>query len=139
MIDRTAYLTSLIGRPWSRERSCWALAQEIELDLFGRILPDITLPDALGWRWMMDTIASHPERERWCEVPPPPVPGLIAAPDGALVAMARADRAAHIGVWLAPERRVIHCDEAFGVQIEAAPALRAAGWNRLRFYEPVTD
>lgn len=139
MSHRTAFLTSLIGRPWSRERSCWHLAAEVQATLFGRDLPSVTLPAAPTWRWMMDTLATHPERARWREVAPPPVAGLITAPDGALVAMARADQAAHVGVWLAPERRIIHCDESFGVQAETPAALRAAGWNRLMFFEPATE
>ena len=135
-MDRSAYLTGLIGRPWSRERSCWHLAAEVQMALFGRDLPSVTLPADPTWRWMIGTLAAHPERARWREVPPAPLPGLITAPDGALVAMARADRAAHVGVWLAPERVVIHCDETFGVQADAPAALRAAGWNRLMFFEP---
>ena len=137
-MTRHTYLTSLIGRPWAPHASCWHLAVEVQRELFCRALPDVTLPDQPSWRWMIDAIAGHPERERWQEVAPPAVVGLINAPDGALVTMARADRAAHIGVWLAPERRVIHGDEAFGVQFETVPELRAGRWNRLRFYEPTT-
>ena len=136
-MDRAAYLTGLLGQKWTRERSCWHVAVEVQSALFGRTLPLVALPDDLTWRWMMETIDQHPERGHWREVPKPAMPGLINAPDGALVAMARAHRAAHIGVWLAPERRVIHCDETFGVQIESVPTLRASGWNQVRFFEPI--
>lgn len=139
MTDRSAYLTSLIGRPWSRESSCWHLAVEVQQALFGRNLPDVRLPDQPSWRWMIDTIEVHPERQNWRETAAAPVAGLIPAPDGALVAMARADRVAHIGVWLAPERLVLHCDETFGVLAESVATLRASGWGRVRFFEPATD
>ncbi|TSJ64616.1 hypothetical protein FO470_04985 [Starkeya sp. 3C] len=139
MIDRSAYLTSLIGRPWSRGYSCWHLAVEVQQALFGRNLPDVRLPDQPSWRWMIDTIEAHPERQKWRETAAAQVVGLITAPDGALVAMARADRVAHIGVWLAPERLVLHCDETFGVLAESVATLRASGWGRVRFFEPATD
>jgi hypothetical protein len=38
------------------------------------------------------------------------------ASDGALVLMAHLRFPAHIGVWLAPEGRVIHCSEQHGVR-----------------------
>ena len=69
----------------------------------------------------------------------PQANGLISAGDGALVLMARAQRAAHIGVWLLPEQGVIHCDQTSGVMFEDAATLRAAGWRKLMFYEPRSD
>ncbi|MCS0501374.1 hypothetical protein [Ancylobacter mangrovi] len=133
MSDRAAYLSSLLGRPWSPERSCWHVAREIEAALFGVDLPDHAVPDDPSWRWMIEAIAGDPERERWSEVHSPH-PHLVTAPDGALVAMGRADRAAHIGVWLAPERAVIHADQVLGTLMEDVPTLKAGGWGRLRFY-----
>lgn len=133
-MNRQAYLESLLGRPWSREQSCWHLAKEVQLELFQRELPEVILPEDVTWSWMIRAIDSHPERERWQEVKPT-APGLVPASDGALVAMARAERAAHIGVWLAPERRVLHCDELTGVVAQPVSLVRAAGWNQARFYE----
>lgn len=138
MIDRAAFLAGLIGRRWSPEYSCWHHAKRIQRELFGRDLPDVVLPEHPGWRWMIETIEGHPERQRWREAVPP-APGLISAADGALVAMGRADRAAHIGVWLAPERLVSHCDESSGSRFDPVPALRMQGWGRIRFFEPVSD
>ena len=140
-MTRPLYLTSLLGRPWAPQGegpaaySCWGLACEVETRLFGRHLPAVSVPADLTWRWAIDTLAGHPEREAWREIVSPQ-PGLITAADGALVLMARADRPAHIGVWLAPERAVIHADHILGVVAESVPTLRARAWTRLRFYEP---
>ena len=84
---------------------------------------------------MIGTIEKHPERRRWQESPQ--LNGLIRATDGSLVLMARSDRPAHIGVWLAPENRIIHCDQGMGVVLETPSMLRVGGWLRLRFFEPL--
>lgn len=138
MSDRTAYLTSLIGQRWAPDRTCWHVAAEIQRELFGRDLPSIIVPSEPSWRWMIDTLAGHPERQNWSEVVSPH-PGLVTARDGALVALGRADRAAHVGVWLQPERLVIHCDQSFGVVAQSTAGLRAAGWGRIHFYEPAPE
>ena len=135
MTDRTAFLSGLIGQQWSPERTCWHVAALVQATLFDRVLPHVDVPPSPTWRWMIETIANHPEHSNWVEVLAP-VPNMIPAPDGALVAMGRSDRAAHIGVWLAPERLVIHCDQKIGVVAETVPTLRAAGWGRIRFYRP---
>lgn len=135
-MTRSSYLTSLIGRPWSSEHSCWYLACEVERELFGRALPDVAVPDHPSWRWMIDAIGAHPERSRWRELPAAPA-GIITAADGALVLMSRVTHAAHIGIWLRPEGAVLHADPAAGVALEPLAKLRARGWARLRFYEPI--
>jgi hypothetical protein len=43
---------------------------------------------------------------------------------------------AHIGVWLKPEGRIIHCDGKTGVACETPLALRQMGWKKLTFFEP---
>jgi hypothetical protein len=63
--------------------------------------------------------------------------GLVTAADGALVLMAHLRFPAHIGVWLKPEARVIHCSEQHGVCCESVLALRQMGWKKLTFYEPI--
>ena len=83
---------------------------------------------------MLETIAAHHEHANW--VQRLTGNGLISASDGALVLMARSQRAAHIGVWLQPEQGVIHCDQTSGVMFEDAATLRASGWRKLMFYEP---
>jgi len=135
-MDRTAFLRSLIGRPWSSSASCWHLAMEVEREMFGRDLPDVEVPSLPSWRWMIDSIEGHPERARWREVERGPH-GLVTAADGALVLMARSNRPAHIGVWLRPEQAIIHADQGAGVMLELLTTLRARGWARLRFYEPI--
>jgi cell wall-associated NlpC family hydrolase len=139
-IDRRQLLSSLIGKRWAangrgpNEFDCWHLARHIESRLFGRELPSVDVPDAPGWAWMLQAIGAHPEQANWLERPQ--ANGLISAGDGALVLMARAQRAAHIGVWLLPEQGVIHCDQTSGVVLQDAATLRAAGWRKLMFYEP---
>jgi cell wall-associated NlpC family hydrolase len=139
--DRTAFLRGLIGKRWAaggcgpEAFDCWHLARHIQRELFDRELPSISVPDDPGWAWLLETIAAHPERAQWVEQPT--LNGhLINACDGALVLMARAQRAAHVGVWLAPERGVIHCNQPSGVKFEDAAVLRASGWRRLMFFEP---
>ena len=139
-MTRHDLLGSLIGRRWAAngrgpdEFDCWHLACLVQRELFGRELPSVDVPADPQWAWMLQTIAAHPERANWLDRSRPN--GLIAAGDGALVLMARAQRAAHIGVWLLPEQGVIHCDQTSGVMFEDATTLRAAGWRKLMFYEP---
>jgi hypothetical protein len=140
MNGRTTFLRALIGKRWEANArgpdafDCWHLAQHVERHLFGRELPDVEVPYDLTWSWLLAIIESHPERASWASFPQHS--GLISANDGALVLMARAMRAAHFGVWLAPERGVIHCDRPCGVMFEDPATLRASGWRRLMFYEP---
>ncbi len=135
-MDRSAFLRSLIGRPWSSEASCWHLAREVERELFARDLPDVTVREVPTWRWIIAAIESHPERARWREVEQRAA-GLVTAADGALVLMASVRLPAHIGVWLTSHQAVIHADQGLGVMLEPIPSLRARGWARLRFYEPI--
>ena len=138
--ERAQLLSRLIGKRWVAnargpdEFDCWHLACQVEREIFGRELPSIDVPTDPGWAWVLQTISAHPERGRWRERPQPH--GVIVAGDGALVLMARVQRAAHIGVWLLPEQGVIHCDQTSGVIFEDAGTLRATGWRELRFYEP---
>jgi hypothetical protein len=62
--------------------------------------------------------------------------GLVRAADGALVLMAHLQFPAHMGVWLRPEQRIIHCDSKAGVACEAPLALRQMGWKQLTIFEP---
>jgi hypothetical protein len=81
-----------------------------------------------------------PGRAAWREVRDGPG-GPVAAGDGALVLMAHLRVPArsfptHIGVWLKPEARVIHCSEQHGICCESVLALHQMGWKKLTFYEP---
>lgn len=141
MISRSEFLSGLIGSMWMPGASgpdawdCWHLARHIEARLFGRILPHVHVPEAPSWPWIIAAIRDHAERDRWSEVVCPA--GTITAGDGALVLMARSDRPAHIGVWLAIERGVIHCDARIGVTFQTPQMIRTAGWSRLHFFEPI--
>ncbi|WP_316184734.1 MULTISPECIES: hypothetical protein [unclassified Bradyrhizobium] len=133
---RNDFLSSLIGEPWSwQSRNCWDFAVHVERQLFDRALPHISVPDGFSRRWVMDEFGGHPERTRWREVAQGPG-GLVLAADGALVLMAHVKFPAHIGVWLRPEQRIIHCDGKTGVACETPLAMRQMGWKQLTFFEP---
>lgn len=141
MTARADTLCAFLGKPWLANArgpeafDCWHLAVAVQAALYSRRLPDIAVPVDPSWAWMIESIRDHPERASWQETRPSPV-GLVTATDGAVVLMARRDRPAHIGVWLAPERVIIHADPRFGVVCDSPLDLRTKGWTRLRFYEP---
>lgn len=135
-MTRSEILGPLIGQPWAwQSRNCWDFACHVQQALFGRMLPTIAVPDAPKWRWMIETVSKHPEHANWHRVDDAPH-GLVTAADGALVLMGRFSGPGHIGVWLALEAKVIHCDRKHGVCFETALALKASGWARIDFYEP---
>ncbi|OYX80136.1 MAG: hypothetical protein B7Y77_00970 [Bradyrhizobium sp. 35-63-5] len=142
-MERAAYLSALIGRPWAVDGtgpdrfSCYGLFRLLQADLWSRPLPDVHVPADASRRWIMEMIARHGERQRWGEVEMPH--GIITAADGAAVLMARLDRSAHIGAWLAGEGRIIHADDRIGVVVETPAEIRARGWGRLRFYHPASQ
>lgn len=137
MIDRAAFLRALVGKPYApggmgpETYGCWGLVVAVERELFGRALPDVPEDATLA------DFRRHPDAAHWLEIVN--VPQAVAcfhAADGAIVLMARADRLAHVGVWLKPERRVLHADRP-SVLCEDLEIVRANGWRRLRFYERV--
>lgn len=135
-MTRSEILSPLIGQPWAwQSRNCWDFACHVQQELFGRALPGIVVPADLSKRWVLQAFDAHPERRAWREVADGPG-GLVNAADGALVLMAHLQMPAHIGVWLQPEARVIHCSEQHGVCSESPLALRQMGWKKLTFYEP---
>ena len=137
MTQRSEFLNALIGSPWDwRTRNCWDFAVHVELKLFGRKLPAVSVPAEMSKRWVLEAIETNPERALWRESEPSSEPSIVTAPDGALVLMAHLRMPAHIGVWLKPEQRVIHCSEQHGVCFETALALRQMGWRNLKFFEP---
>lgn len=133
---RSEFLAAQVGAPWAwTERNCWDFAAAVQHELFGRVLPHVAVPNEPSWRWMIGAVADHPERACWQEVSDGPH-GIVTASDGALCLMGRHEGPGHIGVWLKPEGRVIHCDRKMGVAFETVLALRQSGWRSLRFYEP---
>ena len=136
-MTRSEFLAPLIGEAWAwQSRNCWDFACHVQRELFGRDLPRVAVPADPSKRWILQSIEQHAERAAWREVPDGPG-GLIAVADGALVLMAHLRFPAHIGVWLKPEARVIHCGEQHGVCCESVLALRQIGWKKLIFYEPI--
>jgi len=139
---RTSFLNSILGKPWVANAKgpdaydCYHLAQYIQKTLFGREMPDIEVPADPTWGYIIDQIENNPERAKWREVPNSMF-NIVKAADGALVAMAASQRAAHIGVWLKPEQLIVHTDKPDGVVFQDLTTIRAYGWQRLRFYEPV--
>lgn len=135
-MTRAEFLAPLIGEPWAwQARNCWDFARHVEAKLFGRDLPGLDVPDNFSKRWVLDEFARNEERSRWVAVEDGPG-GLVMAADGALVLMAHIRFPAHIGVWLKPEGRIIHCDTETGVACETPLALRKMGWKNLTFYDP---
>ncbi|WP_027578490.1 hypothetical protein [Bradyrhizobium sp. Ai1a-2] len=135
-MTRSEFLSPLIGEPWAwQSRNCWDFACHVQRELFARALPAIAVPADFSRRWVLDEFAAHPERALWREVAEGPG-GLVTAADGALVLMAHLRFPAHIGVWLRPEARIIHCDGKTGVACETPLALRQMGWKKLTFFEP---
>lgn len=138
--SRAQVLCGFLGKPWVANAKgpdaydCWHLATAVSRALFGRELPNVEVPAAPTWPWMIQTIATHPERSRWRECKPGPI---VKAGDGSIVLMARLDRPAHIGLWLTPERRIIHADPSHGVVVEPPVDLGAKGWRRLLYFEPI--
>lgn len=136
-MTRAEFLNPLIGQPWAwQSRNCWDFAAHVERELFGRVLPQVSVPADLSKRWVLEAIEAHPERSMWFEAAEGPQ-GLVTAADGALVLMAHTRMPAHIGVWLKPEQGVIHCSEQHGVCFETVLALRQMGWRKMKFYEPM--
>ncbi|SFM00705.1 hypothetical protein SAMN03159423_4876 [Bradyrhizobium sp. NFR13] len=135
-MTRSDFLAPLIGQPWAwRTRNCWDFACHVQRELFGRALPCITVPDDPKWKWMVAEIGRHPERENWMAVPEGPH-GLVKAVDGALCLMGRFSGPGHVGVWLADQRKVIHCDRKRGVCLEDDLSLKQQGWIKRTYYEP---
>ena len=135
-MTRSEFLAPLIGQPWAwQSRNCWDFACHVERELFGRALPAVAVPGYLSKRWVLEAIDAHPVRALWREVEAD-AQGIVTAADGALVLMAHTRMPAHVGVWLKPEQRVIHCSETHGVCFETVLALRQMGWRKMTFYEP---
>jgi hypothetical protein len=136
-MTRSEFLAPLIGEQWAwQSRNCWDFACHVQRELFGRELPRVPVPPDLSQRWVLESIDRHPQRAAWREVRDGPG-GLVTAADGALVLMAHLRFPAHIGVWLRPEARIVHCSKQHSVCCETVLALQKMGWKKLTFYEPI--
>lgn len=135
-MDRLAFLESLVGKPYKigargpHEFDCYGLARHIQTELAGIDMPDVVFAEA-STRAQAEAMLSHPERHSWEEVPEPD------ARDLDLVLMGNvAKRDFHLGTYVVPVTTgmVIHTDQAVGVCVHDVPALKAIGFNYLRFF-----
>lgn len=140
-MDRITFLNDLIGCPYEKNAKgpdkfdCWHLAVYVQLTMFNKVAPVIEIPEEAGWLWMIQQFSMHPELVNWQEIEQP-LNGLITAPDGAIVLMARNKHPAHCGVYFEKERSVLHADETDGVVFQDIPTLTMNSWAKLRFYVP---
>ncbi len=137
MTHRADFLNSVIGDAWDwRSHNCWTFTRLVQRELFGRDLPDIDIPQDFSKLWVLREFDRNPERAHWAESGAPN--GFVTAGDGALVLMAHTRFPGHIGTWLKPEQRVIHCGK-FGVVCEPVLSLKQSGYFNLSFFEPATS
>lgn len=139
-MTRAQILSDLIGRPWSltgegpESFSCYGLFRHLQRALWHRSVPLISVPAEVDLRWIQIQFEAPALRRAW-RFAPLAEGGIIQARDGSAVLMAGVDRPHHIGVWLAPERGVIHADDRLGVVFQTPAELRASGLPRQRYYE----
>lgn len=132
MADRGTILSALIGRPYEERArgpeafDCWGLICFARPVLFGGpALPDADIAPsevAKVGRAFMDPRY----RAGWVTRP---IANPFAAPDGAVVMMSRGDMPHHVGLWLAPERAMLHCCPAQRVVLDRLGHLTAAYWR----------
>lgn len=140
MKDRSAILCDLIGKPWAIDGegpdawSCYGLFRHLQKTLWGREAPLVSVPADADLRWVQSRFDRRDLRRGWRFAPLGPG-GVVVARDGAAVLMAGSQTPHHIGIWLAPERGIIHADDRQGVSFQSPAELRAAGLPRQRFYE----
>ncbi|GMA76356.1 hypothetical protein GCM10025880_27730 [Methylorubrum aminovorans] len=72
MSDRAAFLRRWRGTPYSKaERHCWWLSSLAQAELFGRTLPTADPALVADVRARAETMATHPARAEWREIPTP--------------------------------------------------------------------
>ncbi len=118
-IDRAAFLGALIGKRYQAGASgpdqydCYGLAAHVLENLFGVALPSRETGPLSSYR-------------SW--------PASTTPEDGALVVMNNG-KGRHIGVWLGPERGVLHALDGVGVIFDDLSSLAMRGFNyRFRVY-----
>lgn len=129
---RAAILGELIGKPY-RERArgpeafdCWGLVAYARPRIFGGpVLPDEDIAPANLSR-VARAFADPRRRAGWVSLP---VSRPFAAPDGAIVMMARGGVPHHVGLWLQPEGAMLHCCAAQRVVMDRPGHLASAFWR----------
>jgi cell wall-associated NlpC family hydrolase len=136
-MDRLAFFESLIGKPYkigargeNGAFDCYGLARHIQNELAGIDMPDVAFAEPTT-RAQAEAMLSHPERQAWEEIPE----GEARELD--LVLMGNVQkRDFHLGTFIKPRTvgAVMHIDKAAGVVVDDIPALKASGFNYLKFY-----
>ncbi len=132
MADRGTVLASLVGKPY-RERArgpdafdCWGLVCFARPRLFGGPpLPDANIAPSDILR-VGRAFAAPAHRHGWSALAPATP---FCASDGAVVLMSRGDVPHHVGLWLGPERAMLHCCPAQRVVLDRLGHLTAAYWR----------
>jgi len=137
-MDRLAFYESLIGKPYrigangeDGSFDCYGLAQYIQRELAGVQLPDVDARPATT-RQQAEALLDHPERNNWVQIEEPE--------DLCLVLMGNvAKRDFHLGTYVVPSTvgGVLHISKEAGVVFDDMPALKASGWNYMKFYKRV--
>lgn len=129
---RADFLTGIVGRPYAERArgpdafDCWGLVAFARPRLFGGpALPDDDISPA-DMRRVARAFTDPDRRAGWQSLP---VAVPFSAPDGAIVLMSRGDIPHHVGLWLAPERAVLHCCPAQRVVLDRLGHLTAAYWR----------
>lgn len=139
MTDRTAFLESLIGRPYQiggtgpEAFDCYGLARHIQAELYAVTMPEVPFVAATT-RSQAEAMLGHPERKNWREIPE------HEAGDGDLVLMGNVIRRDfHLGTFVVPETAgmVLHVDRLAGVIADDLPSLRSIGFNYVRCFQRI--
>lgn len=133
-----AFVERLLGRAWKlgaqgpEAYDCWSLLRHVEREVFGRVLPQVVLPEKTGPDRIAEILSSHPKRSLWRQA---------AAPShGGGVEMTSVRAPLHVGVWLDLDGGlVLHCAQGAGVSLDSLLNLKALGWSRFRFYDFVGE
>jgi cell wall-associated NlpC family hydrolase len=134
-VERAAIINSLIGTPYvlggqgPDAFDCYGVTRVVQERVFGRAMPEFSMPAKAGRMGIASAIAVHPERANWKEIDAPV--------DGAIVTMARNTQGYHMGTWLADDGGIIlHAIEEVGVVVDTLIMLQAVGWRRFQFHVP---
>lgn len=134
-MERAKIVNALMGKPYRLGAQggdavdCYSCTKILQRAVFGRDMPEFTMPAQAGRSAIAAAIAVHPERQQWVEVEQPV--------DGAIVTMARNICGYHLGTWLDDDGGVvIHAIEDCGVVADTLPSLEAIGWRKFRFHIP---
>ncbi len=121
----TKYIGLAYDQSEKNGHTCWSLVRAIQLQEFGRKVPDIPYHHNIRTRLIF--FRDHPERQRWQAAKTPR--------EGDCVLLAQARFPSHCGVWSqADGGGVVHAVEGVGVVWQNRAALRAHGWRLEGFY-----